>query len=152
MFWATAAIAQNSAPKENQSVGAAARKIAPAVASATPAVKPYLGVPFHDSVYRGGPQVIPGKLQNEYYDTMDISDGQKAAGAEEGITYHDTDNKNDGSGTFNGKGTYNKEFRMFESPDISYTKFKNPGNLIDDSPYNKVTPEPNALYLGWIAR
>jgi len=35
---------------------------------------------------------------------MDISDDQKAAGAEEGITYHDSDNRNSGSGTFNGKG------------------------------------------------
>jgi len=72
--------------------------------------------------------LIPGKLQNEYYDTMDIPDDQKAAGAEEGITYHDNDNINSGSGTFNGKGTYLREFRMFESPDISYTKFNNPGN------------------------
>jgi hypothetical protein len=120
-------------------------------ASTTPAVKPYLGVPFHDSAYQGGPQLIPGKLQNEYYDTMDIPDDQKAAGAEEGITYHDSDNRNSGSGTFNGKGTYLKEFRMAESPDISYTKFNNPETPIDDSPYNLVKPEPDSLYLGWIA-
>jgi len=72
-----------------------------AAASTTPTAKAYRGVPFHDSVYHGGPQLIPGKLQNEYYDTMDISDDQKAAGAEEGITYHDSDNINSGSGTFN---------------------------------------------------
>ena len=115
------------------------------------AVKPYSGVPFHDSVCRGGPQLIPGKLQNEYYDTLDVSDEQKAAGIEEGVTYHDTDNRNSGSGTFNGKGTYLKEFRMHESPDISYTKFRNPETPIDDSPYNLVNPEPDSLYLGWIA-
>lgn len=40
---------------------------------------------------------------------------------------------------------------MFESPDISYTKFNNPNNLIDDSPFNLVKPDPDALYLGWIA-
>jgi hypothetical protein len=112
---------------------------------------PYAGVPFHDTVYHGGPQVIPGKLQNEYYDTLDVSDAQKAAGAGEGITYHDTDNKNSGSGGLNGKGSYNKEFRISESPDISYTKFNNPGNLIDDSPFTIVKPEPDSLYLGWIA-
>jgi hypothetical protein len=113
--------------------------------------RPYAGIPYRDSVRQAGPQVIPGKLQNEYYDMLDVSDQAKAAGAEEGITYHDTDNKNDGSGTFNGRGTYNKEFRMAESPDISYTKFNNPGPQIDDNPYNLVRPEPDSLYLGWIA-
>ena len=117
----------------------------------TSAAKTYPGVPYHDAVYHGGPQVIPGRLQNEYYDTMDISDEQKAAGAEEGITYHDTDNKNDGSGALNGLGTYHKEFRRFESPDISYTKFNNPGTPVDDTPYNLVPPDPDSLYLGWIA-
>ncbi len=112
---------------------------------------PYLGIPYHDDRHKGGPQVIPGKLQNEYYDTLDISDAQKATGAGEKITYHDTDNKNDGSGGLNGKGNYHKEFRISESPDISYTKFNNPGNLIDDSPFNHVKPEPDSLYLGWIA-
>jgi Carbohydrate binding module (family 6) len=119
--------------------------------SPTQVAKPYLGVPYHDSVYKGGPQSIPGRLQNEYYDTMDISVEQKAAGAEEGITYHDTDNKNDGSGALNGKGTYNKEFRISESPDISYVKCNNPGTPVDDTPFNLVQPEPNSLYLGWIA-
>jgi hypothetical protein len=112
---------------------------------------PYLGIPYHDARYQGGPQVIPGKLQNEYYDTLDVSEAQKAAGAGQDITYHDTDNKNDGSGGLNGKGNYHKEFRISESPDISYTKFNNPGNLIDDSTFNVVKPEPDSLYLGWIA-
>lgn len=116
-----------------------------------PNAKPYLGIPFHDSVYKGGPQLIPGKLQNEYYDTMDISDEKKAAGACEGITYHDTDNKNDGSGALNGRGSYIKEFRISESPDISYVKFNNPGTPVDDTPFNLVMPDPDSLYLGWIA-
>ncbi|GEM_PF-197031 len=115
------------------------------------AARSYAGVPFHDTVYSGGPQVIPGTLQNEYFDTLDIPDSLKASGAEEGITYHDTDNQNSGSGMLNGTGTYLKEFRMHESADTSYTKFNNPGTLIDDSPYNLVRPEPNSLYLGWIA-
>ncbi|MEO6005237.1 MAG: carbohydrate-binding protein [Opitutus sp.] len=113
--------------------------------------KSYLGVPYHDPIYHGGPQVIPGRLQNEYYDTMDLSAEQKAAGAEEGITYHDTDKINSGSGTLNGKGSYEKEFRMFESPDISYIKFDHAGVQIDDSPFNRVKPEADGLYLGWIA-
>jgi len=120
----------------------------PAAASTA---SPYRGVPYHDTVYAGGPQVIPGRLQNEYYDTLDVSDELKTAGAGEGITYHDTDNKNSGSGALNGLGSYLKEFRRFESPDISYVKFNNPGTAVDDSPYNLVPPEANALYLGWIA-
>ncbi len=113
--------------------------------------KPYPGIPYHDAVYHGGPQMIPGKLQNEYYDTMDISDEEKTAGAAEGITYHDTDNKNSGSGALNGKGSYLKEFRLSESPDVSYVKFNNPGTPVDDTPFNLVQPDPEALYLGWIA-
>ena len=108
-------------------------------------------MPYHDARYNGGAQVIPGKLQNEYFDTLEVSDEQKAAGAGEGITYHDTDNKNSGSGDLNGRGSYNKEFRISESPDISYTKFNNPKTLVDDSPFTIVKPEPDSLYLGWIA-
>jgi hypothetical protein len=123
----------------------------PVSKGAVAAALPYRGVPFHDSVYAGGPQIIPGRLQNEYYDTLAVSNDEKAAGAGEGITYHDTDNKNSGSGALNGLGSYLKEFRRFESPDISYVKFNNPGTAVDDTPYNLVPPDANALYLGWIA-
>lgn len=146
--------AEVSAPKRSdQSRDDAAGTPAVAARSATETVvaKPYAGVPFHDSVYHSGPQVIPGRLQNEYFDTLDVSDEQKAAGVEENITYHDTDNTNNGSGTFNGKGSYKKEFRMFESPDISYVKLANPGTLVDDSPFNRVQPDADGIYLGWIA-
>jgi hypothetical protein len=111
----------------------------------------YLGVPYRDSVYSGGPQVIPGRLQNEYYDTMAISDSAKAGGAEEGVTYHDTDDKNDGSGRLNTGQTYLDRFRMSESADISYTKLGHTPDPIDDSPFNIVDPEPGSAYLGWIA-
>ena len=133
---------------------AAAGADAPTPTGAKPATSPaipYRGIPYRDSVYQGGPQAIPGRLQNEYYDMLDIPAEQKAAGAEEGITYHDTDNKNSGSGALNGTGTYLKEFRMHESPDISYVKFNNPGTPVDDTPYNLVPPDANSLYLGWIA-
>jgi hypothetical protein len=143
--------AENPAPVKDISPNDTAKLTPVATAVALPLSGPYTGVPYHDDRYKGGAQVIPGKLQNEYYDTLDVSDAKKAAGAGEAITYHDTDNKNDGSGGLNGKGDYHKEFRSSESPDISYTKFNNPGNPIDDSPFNIVTPEPDSLYLGWIA-
>ena len=50
----------------------------------------YQGKPFHDSVYKGGPQLIPGKVYCAYYDS-----------GGEGIAYHDTDAKNNGSGGLN---------------------------------------------------
>jgi hypothetical protein len=131
---ATACVSLNSAAAEN------------------PPAAPYAGVPFHDSVYHGGPQKIPGRLQNEYYDTVEVPDDRKAI-AEEGVTYHDTDDKNSGSGAgaLNGTGSYLKEFRMFESVDTSYVKFNNPDIAVDDSPYNLVKPDSEALYIGWIA-
>ena len=124
---------------------------AESTATGVPAAKAYVGVPYHDAVYQGGAQVIPGRVQNEYYDTLEVSDAQKTAGAGEGVTYHDTDNKNSGSGALNGTGSYKKEFRMTESPDISYIKLHNPGTPIDDTTFNLVAPDPDGLYLGWIA-
>lgn len=61
-------------------------------------------------VYRGKPfnndsQLIPGKLQCEFYDT-----------GGEGIAYHDLDSVNGGSGRLNpANGTYLNEFRMNEN-------------------------------------
>jgi len=135
------------------SVRASAQGTASASSTAhtSPSPDRYLGVPYHDATYNGGPQVIPGRLENEYYDTMNLSDEQRAAGAEEGVTYHDTDNKNDGSGTLNGTGSYLNEFRMHESADLSYTKLGHTPDAIDDSPFNIVKPEPLSMYLGWIA-
>ena len=113
----------------------------------------YRCVPFHDAAYRGGPQRIPGRVQSEYYDMLDVPDAQKASGAEEGLCYHDSDNKNSGSGpgALNGVGSYLNELRMFESADISYTKLHRTGAAIDDSPYNLTAPDSNSAYLGWIA-
>jgi hypothetical protein len=39
--------------------------LAQAPASTAPA---YAGEPFHDELYAGGPQAIPGKVQCAYYD------------------------------------------------------------------------------------
>jgi hypothetical protein len=122
-------------------------------ASYPPFPTDYRCVPFHDARYSGGAQRIPGRLQNEYYDQLDVGSDAQAKGAEEGACYHDTDNDNSGSGpgALNGTGSYEKEFRMYESPDISYVKLHNANVAIDDSPYDFVRPDSNALYLGWIA-
>ena len=97
----------------------------------------YKGKPYVDSVYKGGAQTIPGKLQCEYYDL-----------GGEGIAYHDNDNINSGSGGLNpADGTYLNEFRKQEAVDISYTKFRDPA--IDNNPYNFVEPIKDQLYVGW---
>jgi hypothetical protein len=100
--------------------------------------KGYHGKPFQDSVYQGGPQTIPGRIQCAYYDF-----------GGEGVAYHDTDATNHGSGALNPpNGEYLNEFRMHEGVDISYTKFKGK-TPIDNSPYNLVTPPADQLYVGW---
>ena len=97
----------------------------------------YTGKPFQDSNYKAGAQTIPGKIQCEYYDF-----------GGEGISFHDTDTINSGSGGLNpADGTYLNEFRMHEPVDISYTKFRDPA--IDNNPYNVVEPLKDQLYVGW---
>jgi hypothetical protein len=97
---------------------------------------PYRGKPFHDSTYHGGAQAIPGKVFCAYYDL-----------GGEGIAYHDSDAKNNGSGGLNpADGTYLNQFRMDEGVDTSYTKFH---DQIDNNPYNLVQPAEGLLYVGW---
>lgn len=99
--------------------------------------KSYQGKPFHDSRYNGGAQTIPGRLQCEYYDF-----------GGEGITYHDSDSINSGSGRLNpADGSYLHEFRINEAVDISYTKFQNPP--VDNTPYNFAEQQKDQLYVGW---
>jgi len=65
----------------------------------------YRGTPFEDNLYKNGAQIIPGKLQCEYYDS-----------GGEGIAYHDSDSINSGSGRLNpSDGTYLNEFRIKEA-------------------------------------
>jgi hypothetical protein len=98
----------------------------------------YKGTPFHDSRYQSGPQRIPGKVLCAYYDL-----------GGEGVAYHDADAKNNGSGALNpADGSYLNEFRMAEGVDTSYTKFDRDPQ-IDDTPYDKTTPDANLLYVGW---
>ncbi|MDR0866348.1 MAG: carbohydrate-binding protein [Candidatus Symbiothrix sp.] len=95
----------------------------------------YEGVPFKDERYHGEAQVIPGKVYCAYYDF-----------GGEGITYHDTDSVNHGSGELNPiDGSYLHGFRVNEGVDISYTK----SNDIDNTPYNFVQPPMELLYVGW---
>jgi hypothetical protein len=90
----------------------------------------YKGKTFNNVV-----QIIPGKLQCEFYDT-----------GGEGIAYHDLDSINGGSGRLNpANGTYLNEFRMNEKVGISYTK----SNDCDNNPYNLFNPEMDQLYVGW---
>jgi hypothetical protein len=98
----------------------------------------YKGTPYHDARYQGGPQAVPGKVICAYYDL-----------GGEGVAYHDSDAKNNGSGALNpANGTYLNEFRMNEGVDTSYTKF-NLDPKIDDNPYDRVVPPANLLYVGW---
>ena len=98
----------------------------------------YKGTPYHDTRYHGGAQPIPGQVHCAYYDF-----------GGEGVAYHDSDAKNNGSGALNpANGAYLNEFRMSEGVDTSYTKF-GLDPKIDDNPYNKVVPPANLLYVGW---
>jgi hypothetical protein len=114
-----------------------------AVAGATGAGTPdflsnYKGTPYEDSRYHAGAQKIPGKVYCAYYDR-----------GGEGVAYHDTDAKNQGSGGLNpADGTYLNEFRKDEGVDTSYTKFDRDPR-IDDNPYESVQPPGNLLYVGW---
>lgn len=96
----------------------------------------YKGTPYQDIRYKGGSQVIPGRVQCAYYDK-----------GGPGIAYFDTTAKNLGSGGLNpADGTYLNQFRMDEGVDTSYTKYH---DQIDNNPYNMVKPPENQLYVGW---
>ena len=98
----------------------------------------YKGTPYHDSRYKSGAQKIPGEILCAYYDL-----------GGEGVAYHDTDAKNNGSGALNpADGTYLHEFRMTEGVDTSYTKF-NLDPQIDDNNFEAVKPPADLLYVGW---
>ncbi|HKF47499.1 MAG TPA: hypothetical protein VKB38_09095 [Terracidiphilus sp.] len=101
-------------------------------------LRSYKGTPYTDVHRRAGAQKIPGKVYCAWYDR-----------GGEGVAYHDSDAKNNGSGALNpANGTYLNEFRMHEGVDTSYTKFGQTPP-IDDNPYEKVQPPANLLYVGW---
>jgi hypothetical protein len=99
----------------------------------------YKGKPYSDSAYKAGAQILPGRLQCEYYDF-----------GGEGIAFHDNDTINSGSGRLNpADGSYLHEFRMNEAVDISFTKFREPP--VDNSRYNTADPVKDQFYVGWTA-
>lgn len=99
----------------------------------------YKGTPYTDIRYHRGIQPIPGRVESAFYDL-----------GGEGVAYHDSDPINHGSGELNASGTsYQDRFRAGEGVDISYTKFGDTDEKIDDSPYNKVLPPQYQLYVGW---
>jgi len=73
-----------------------------------PAVKPYLGVPFHDSAYQGGPQLNPGKLQNETTIRWIFPTTKRPPEPKKGSPTTIAIIATAAAGTFNGKGTYLK--------------------------------------------
>jgi hypothetical protein len=105
-------------------------------ASGTNFPEMYKGSPYQDSRHTIGAQLIPGRVECAYYDR-----------GGEGVAYHDSDSKNNGSGGLNpADGTYLNQFRMDEGVDTSYTKFR---DTIDNNPYDRVQPPENQLYVGW---
>lgn len=98
-------------------------------------IKGYSGKCYVNDSLIKKPQVIPGRLECEFYDQ-----------GGEGIAFHDSDSINSGSGRLNpANGSFLNEFRMNEAVDISYTK----PNGTDDNPFNFVKPVIHQLYVGW---
>ncbi|MDR1419341.1 MAG: carbohydrate-binding protein [Treponema sp.] len=96
----------------------------------------YRGRPYADEKWPGGPQKIPGRVLCACYDT-----------GGEGVAYHDSDPENHGSGELNPvNGSYLHSFRINEGVDTSYVKYH---DEIDNSPFNRVQPEKDLLYVGW---
>jgi hypothetical protein len=99
----------------------------------------YKGTPYTDAQQKTAPQTIPGRIECAFYDN-----------GGEGVAYHDTDPANHGSGELNpADGSYLHEFRLHEGVDISYVKFGNVPDRIDDNPWTIVLPAANQLYVGW---
>jgi hypothetical protein len=82
-------------------------------------------------------QAIPGRLQCEFYD----------AGGE-GVSFHDSDAINSGSGGLNKGSDYLSTFRINEAVDISFSKYF---DNIDNSEFNLVEQQEHQLYVGWTA-
>ena len=89
----------------------------------------YRGRPF-----QGRPQVVPGRVEMEFYD----SGGP-------GVAYFDADAVNNGSGVLNRGNTVLDRFREDEGVDLSYTK-KDIDKTVDG-----VQEKIGELYLGWTA-
>jgi hypothetical protein len=95
----------------------------------------YSGEPCRLQNFCEGIQKVPGQILCACFDV-----------GGEGITWHDADSINHGSGELNPvDGSFKNSFRIDEGVDISYTK----PDGIDNSPYNRFTPEHDMFYVGW---
>lgn len=102
----------------------------------------YTGKPFEDSVYKSGPQTVPGRIQCAYFDF-----------GGEGIAYH-SDGTNHGSGELNLKPDHHRPhatpyiwtFRSNETVSVSYTKDFADFNHKNPVPFS---PDTNQFYIGW---
>jgi len=103
----------------------------------------YKGKPFEDSVYKAGPQTIPGRIQCACFDL-----------GGEGIAYH-SDGTNHGAHDLflverkrPHATPYIWNFRTNEEVSISFTSVEHKDHCIkeDPAPFN---PETNQLYVGW---
>jgi endoglucanase len=81
--------------------------------------------------YKGNPQVIPGRVEAEFYDE-----------GGPGVAYEDADAVNNGSGKLNTGSTDLDTFRKDEGVDISYTKALD--KKLDGTPEHQ-----GDLYVGW---
>lgn len=81
--------------------------------------------------------LVPGKIQCEFYN----------AGGE-GVSFHDSDAVNSGSGGLNKGSDYLSTFRINEAVDISFSKYV---DTMDNSEFNIVEQQEHQLYVGWTA-
>ncbi|MBL9135342.1 MAG: hypothetical protein JNK85_05720 [Verrucomicrobiales bacterium] len=101
----------------------------------------YQGRPFTDPFHKMGPPNIPGIVQCALYDQ-----------GGEGISYHDTDALNNGSGKLNLEPGHQRShaapyiwhFRRDEGVDLSFVK-----DWADLNHTNRVSPHINQFYIGW---
>ncbi len=102
----------------------------------------YKGRPFADAFHATGPQVIPGKIDCALYDL-----------GGEGVSYHDFESVNRGSGGLNEETNHQRPhatpyewgFRKSEGVDVSYAKDFADFNHLN----NYYIPEVNQFYIGW---
>jgi hypothetical protein len=102
----------------------------------------YTGKPFGDSIYKAGPQTIPGRIQCAYFDF-----------GGEGVAYH-SDGTNHGSGELNLKPDHHRPhatpyvwtFRSNETVSVSYAKDFADFNHKNPVPFS---PDTNQFYIGW---
>jgi hypothetical protein len=105
----------------------------------------YTGKPFEDSVYRAGPQAIPGRVQCAYFDLG----GEGVAYHSDGTNHAFHDQMRDLGESRRPKATpYVWDFRTNEQVSISYTCVEHKDHCIkqDPAPFD---PATNQLYVGW---